>query len=181
MRFISSLSAALLLTVSVAQADAHNITVGHDATDSSITFTFEDAVEVAPASYFGVSNHKTATLNGEDLGWMVTPSLINDGNNFGNTLLMNYMFFSASISNGFKLPNGLYTVVFEDGFLRIDGIYTFEPITLLFKMLNGVLTGIDEVRADETAAEGAYVDVMGRPVQADHTLRIGADGVRLTR
>lgn len=123
----STLSAmALMLACSVGQAFAYQISQEVNLDKKCITYTFEDATTVIPAQYLGI-NGKAATFNGEDASWSMTVNLSDDGQ-YTNSFYYTYMFYSAALSNGFQLPDGEYTMVFEPGFLVIDGTPNEENI-----------------------------------------------------
>ena len=126
MRNFTLSALALMLTCSFGQAYAYQISQQINPDEKCITYTFEDATTVVPAQYLGV-NGKVATFNGEDAGWSITVYLTDDGQ-YTNSFYYTYMFYSTALSNGFQLPDGEYTMVFEPGFLVIDGTPNAEAI-----------------------------------------------------
>lgn len=138
--------AAFMLAVS---AFATNIVVDHQEADQKVYLTFPDYSVVIPGVFMG--NYTcTASINGDDATWYIYP-MLNEAEDFTNVIYFDYMLYMPALMNGGILPDGEYTLTFNEGFLTYEygASQNDEPVEVSFTV--GNTTGISNIENNVAA------------------------------
>lgn len=155
--------AAVMLSMT---AFAANITVDHQPEQQKVFVTFEDNSVVLPSLFLGMYD-SSATLNGDDVTFYIYPQLTED-EDFTNTIYFDYMIYLPALMNNGALPDGDYTLTFNEGYLNFDyATFNEEPISVNFTV--GNTTGISTIE-NGTSTE-AY-NLQGQKVNAQRGFQI---------
>lgn len=163
-KFTLSVSVAMLALASYA-ADV-NVTVDHQAEQKKVFFTFSDYSVVLPGMYAG--NYTcSATLNGGDVTSYIYP-MLNEAEDFTNVIYFDYMLYMPALMNDGQLPDGDYTITFNEGFLNYDYTSSNEaPVSVSFNV--GQTVGIQAV---EASAQTQNYNLMGQKVNGTRGISI---------
>ena len=164
MRKFTLLVASAMLSLSAFAAN--DIVVNHQPDEKKVYCTFNDYSSVIPGTFMG--NYScTATLNDDDVTFYIYPT-IDENEDFTNVIYFDYMVYFPALMNDGQLPDGDYTLTFNEGFLTYDFVSSnTEPVVVNFTV--GSTVGINNV---ENQTSSVSYNLQGQKTNGTHGFSI---------